>query len=206
MVARVTGWREKIERLIDACDGSREQAGAKIGATLSEVYSYGRGLEPPSSIQQAIDRALTKLGIVIEEPVPPAVPVIRKEVAPVPKETSRFHPKDCVGCGKEFTPSGPRAIRCDRCKTGKTVMPAPTAKPAKAAMPPKPAPSGTAVPAVRRSKTTPTPKANGHDVAPTVPSPGLRQPMRDLSTRSLRASELFANIARDSAELAELLG
>jgi hypothetical protein len=204
-VARVTGWREKIERLIEACDGSREQAGAKIGATLSEVYSYGRGLEPPSSIQQAIDRALTKLGVVIEEPVPPAVSGDPQGGCPCVEGNVPLPPEGLYGLREGVHAERPRAVRCDRCKTGKTVMPAPSAKPAKAAMP-KPAPSGTAVPAVRRSKTTPTPKANGHDVVPTVPSPGLRQPMRDLSTRSLRASELFANIARDSAELAELLG
>jgi hypothetical protein len=50
-----------------------------------------------------------------------APPVTKPVVAPTSEvstapATRTYQPKRCPGCGREFVPTGPRSITCDRCK------------------------------------------------------------------------------------------
>ena len=108
-----------------------------------------------------------------------------------------FQPKACVECGKSYTPCGAAQKRCDRCRDGAE------------AAPPKPKPSREGVsrgevPAVRTND-KPGRRVPASPAAQPS-STGLLQGLRGLSSVSGRASELMANIARDSDELATLLG
>jgi hypothetical protein len=75
-------------------------------------------------------RALVEIAIeeLIAAHEKPKAPEVQKRIAkpeaprpPVAERTGRSYAvKACADCGNPFHPSGPRAKRCDRCRTGQT--------------------------------------------------------------------------------------
>jgi hypothetical protein len=78
-------------------------------------------------------RALVEIAIeeLIAAHEKPKAPAVQKRTAkpetprpPVAEKTGRsYAEKPCVDCGVQFPPSGPRAKRCDRCRTAATPEP-----------------------------------------------------------------------------------
>lgn len=64
-------------------------------------------------------RVTRKAAAPVGRPVHSPAPASSSTSSPAPASASSgrtYQPKRCPGCGKDFTPTGPRAITCQRCR------------------------------------------------------------------------------------------